>query len=73
MHRLSFNHWYPQRIQRISLLVVVLLGLALRLYDLGRGAVWVDEALEYWTASAGTSEVIRAVSEEILDPLLFTL
>jgi hypothetical protein len=67
------NRWYPGRIQRISLALVLCLGLFLRLYDLGRGAVWVDEALEYWTASAPTGQVISAVAENILDPPLYSL
>lgn len=67
------NRWYPLRSQRIALLLVLLLGLALRLFDLGRGAVWVDEALEFWTASAGAGQVLQAVSQEILDPPLYSL
>lgn len=66
------RRWYPQRTQQVGLLLVILLGLTLRLYDLGRGTVWADEAAEYWVASASTGEVFQAVSEEIHDPPLYS-
>jgi uncharacterized membrane protein len=73
MNLAFINHWYPKRVQQISLLTVILFAILIRLFDLGRGAVWWDEALEYWTASAGTSEIIQAVSEKILDPPFYSL
>ena len=72
MCRTAVSQLFPRRFQRTGLLLVLQLGLAVRLYDLGRGSVWVDEALEFWTASASTNQLMQSVSQEILDPPLYT-
>jgi hypothetical protein len=50
---------------------ILLLALALRVWDLGARSLWFDEASEYWVAVAPTSQLAHFVSLGSGDPPLY--
>ena len=51
---------------------ILVVGLALRLWDLGRYAFWLDEAMEYWVASVGLKDLLPTVITALQDPPLYS-
>lgn len=51
---------------------ILVLALALRLWDLGARSLWFDEASEYWVATAPLSQLAHFVSVGSGDPPLFS-
>jgi len=51
---------------------ILLLALALRVWDLGARSLWFDEATEYWVATAPLSGLADAVRTGSGDPPLFS-
>lgn len=51
---------------------ILLLALALRLWDLGARSLWFDEAMEYWVATAPLTQLLHSVRIGILDPPLYS-
>jgi uncharacterized membrane protein len=51
---------------------VLLLALALRVWDLGARSLWFDEANEYWVATAPFVQIMHSVGVGILDPPLYS-
>jgi hypothetical protein len=54
-------------------LVIILLGFALRAAALGERALWFDEAMEYWVASAPPAAIPATVKAALQDPPLYSL
>ncbi len=51
---------------------IMLLALALRVWDLGARSLWFDEATEYWVATAPLTQLAHYVSEGTGDPPLYS-
>ena len=51
---------------------IMLLALALRVWDLGARSLWFDEATEYWVATAPLTQLLHYVSEGTGDPPLYS-
>lgn len=60
------------RPQAIAFLILVA-ALALRLWDLTARSLWLDEAVEYWVATARLSQLPTTVRDVIQDPPLYSL
>ncbi|HET6347843.1 MAG TPA: glycosyltransferase family 39 protein [Candidatus Krumholzibacteria bacterium] len=58
---------------RLLALAVLLLALAVRLWDLRARSLWFDEATEYWVATAPYSHVIASARTGTGDPPLYAL
>lgn len=58
--------------ERLWFAGILLLALALRVWDLGARSLWFDEASEYWVATAPFAEILHAVSVGSGDPPLFS-
>ena len=59
------------RPQAIALLILVA-ALALRLWDLTARSLWLDEAVEYWVATASLAQLPTTVRDVIQDPPLYS-
>lgn len=57
--------------ERAWLAGILLLALALRVWDLGARSLWFDEASEYWVATAPLSQLAHVVSVGSGDPPLY--
>ena len=58
--------------ERWIALCILVLALAVRVWDLRARALWFDEAGEYWVATAPLSQVIASARTGTGDPPLFT-
>jgi uncharacterized membrane protein len=58
--------------ERLWLGGILLLVLALRVWDLGARSLWFDEASEYWVATAPFSQIAHFVSVGTGDPPLYS-
>lgn len=58
--------------ERVWFAGILLLALALRVWDLGARSLWFDEAGEYWVATAPLSQLAQAVSTGSGDPPLYS-
>lgn len=56
---------------RVILLVVVILGLVLRVFHLGSGALWYDEAFSALIAERALGDMIRATAHDVHPPLYY--
>lgn len=59
------------RARYLPLLLIVIVGFGLRMWDVGSRALWFDEAVEYWTACSP----LRALSDNVrlsFQPPLYT-
>jgi mannosyltransferase len=55
----------------LLLLMVVLLGLTLRLYQIDRESLWFDEAHTYWTVRSSPADIVKSVANDVHAPLYF--
>src|SRR5688572_4700486 len=62
----------PSSRLRVYVLFVLVAALALRLWDLTARSLWLDEAVEYWVATASLAELPTTVRDLIQDPPLYS-
>jgi hypothetical protein len=62
--------WFTR--ERRFALVILAGALLLRLWDVNARSLWLDEAMEYWVATAPLSRLAAVVREGIQDPPLFS-
>ena len=60
-------------IYRFLCLIIILLGFALRVYNLGERSLWFDETLEYWVARSPLPDILPTVKIALFDPPLYSL
>ncbi|MFO7888934.1 MAG: glycosyltransferase family 39 protein [bacterium] len=53
------NGWSKKHQQTILFFLILFLGIFLRLYNLGKECLWFDEAITYFRAVLGFSEIIK--------------
>jgi mannosyltransferase len=63
----------PGAWQMAALVLIFLLGLALRLYDLGSESIWFDEAIAVKIARMGPLEIIRTTLGDNNPPLYYLI
>lgn len=61
-----------QRFVYAGVIGILAVALALRLWDLTARPLWLDEAVEYWTATAPTAHLASTVRDVIQDPPLYS-
>ncbi len=61
------------RLQPIALVIVLLLGFALRLYRLGAANIWWDEAFSLWMANKPLPDMLVATAFDTHPPLYMAL
>ncbi len=59
--------------QTIYFVLILLLAACLRIWGLNSRSIWLDEAIEYWTANVPRSEIFLSVATTIHDPPFYTL
>jgi hypothetical protein len=64
--------WSAAPRERMWFAAVLLVALALRVWDLGARSLWFDEAGEYWVATAPLSHLLHFVSVGSGDPPLYS-
>ena len=57
----------------ISGTFIGLLALIIRLWDLGARSIWLDEAVEYWTANVPLPSIPQTVVQTFQPPLYSVL
>ncbi len=62
--------WFTR--QRKIASAILGLALLIRLWDLNARSLWLDEAMEYWVASAPLSRLATVVRDGIQDPPLYS-
>ncbi len=60
-------------IYRTLCLIIILLGFALRVYNLGERSLWFDETLEYWVARSPLPDILPTVKISLFDPPVYSL
>jgi hypothetical protein len=68
----SFSRMFAEPHKRFWLAGILLLVLALRVWDLGARSLWFDEASEYWVATAPLTQISHFVSVGSGDPPLYS-
>jgi 4-amino-4-deoxy-L-arabinose transferase-like glycosyltransferase len=64
--------WQTQR-RLILPILIVLLGFALRVWDIDGRSLWLDEGMEYWVATSPIKDLPQNVQRGIQDPPLYSL
>jgi 4-amino-4-deoxy-L-arabinose transferase-like glycosyltransferase len=57
----------------LLLFPVLLLGLTLRVCEIDRESLWLDEAHTYWTVRSSPADIIKILSKDVHPPLYFLL
>jgi mannosyltransferase len=55
----------------LLVLLVVLLGVTLRLYQIDRESFWFDEAQTYWFIKSSPIDIVKSVANDVHAPLYF--
>ncbi|RIK41057.1 MAG: hypothetical protein DCC55_13165 [Chloroflexi bacterium] len=58
---------------RLLRLLILLVAFALRTWELDGRALWFDEGMEYWVATAAPTEIFASVQRGIQDPPLYSV
>lgn len=64
--------WKTQR-RFILPILIVLLGFALRVWDINGRSLWFDESMEYWVATSPIRDLPLNVRQGLQDPPLYSL
>jgi mannosyltransferase len=57
----------------LSLVLISLLALAVRLYQLDRESFWLDEAFSYWAASSSPEDILQEITNDNQPPLYYLI
>ncbi len=63
--------WIRQRRHAIALAAIVLLGLTLRVYEIGAKSFWFDETRSVWLSRQSIAAILRYVATEYNHPPLY--
>jgi mannosyltransferase len=61
----------PSHKTPLLLLLVILLALVLRLYQIDRESFWIDEATSYWVASSSPVSIVQTSTKDVHPPLYY--